>query len=49
MKQNIINKVGVGRTEVKRVEMWERILNVIRHSKQSASLNHEDFTFLEWN
>jgi len=31
----------VGRTEVKRVEMREKILNAIRHPKQSASLNHE--------
>ena len=35
------NNVGVEHTEVKRVEMQEKILNAIRHSKQSASLNHE--------
>ena len=44
--QNMIwfyeNNVGVGRTELKRVEMREKIMNVIGHSKQSASLNHED-------
>ena len=33
--------VGVERTEVKRVEMQEMILNAIRRSRQSASLNHE--------
>jgi len=37
--------VGVGHTEVKRVEMQERILDAIRHLKQTASLNHEDSTF----
>lgn len=36
------NNVGVGRTELKRVEMQEKILNAIKHSKQSASLKHED-------
>ena len=36
--------VGVGRTEVKHVEMREKILNAIKHSKQSASLNHKDST-----
>lgn len=38
------NSVGVGHTELKRVEMRETIMNVIGHSKQSASLNHEDST-----
>ena len=38
------NSVGVGRTELKRVEMREKIMNVIGHSKQLASLNHEDST-----
>jgi len=36
--------IGVGRTELKRVEMRETILDAIKHSKQSASLNHEDST-----
>ena len=36
--------VGVGRTELKRVEMQEKILDAIRHSKQTASVNHEDST-----
>ena len=35
------NNVGVGLTEVKRVEMREKILDAVRHSNQSASLNHE--------
>ena len=39
------NNVGVGHTELKRVEMRDKILNAIKHSKQSASLNHEDSTF----
>ena len=48
MKRNDYKyNVGVGRTEVKRVEMRERILDAIRHSKQSASLNHEDSTFYD--
>jgi putative transposase len=38
------NNVGVGRTELKRVEMQEKILDAIEHSKQSALLNHEDST-----
>ena len=38
------HNVGVGRTELKRVEMQKMILNAIKHSKQSASLNHEDST-----
>lgn len=41
----LCHNVGVGRTEVKRVEMREKILNAIKHSKQTASLNHEDSTF----
>ena len=40
----LCHNVGVGRTEVKRVEMREMILNAIRRSRQSASLNHEDST-----
>lgn len=40
----VCHDVGVGRTESKRVEMQEMILNAIKHSKQSASLNHEDST-----
>lgn len=35
------HNIGVGRTELKRVEMRETVLNAIRHSKQSASLKHE--------
>ena len=35
------NNVGVGHTKLKRVEMQEMILDVIEHSRQSASLNHE--------
>lgn len=38
------NNVGVGRAEVKRVEMREMILGAVKHSKQSASLKHEDST-----
>lgn len=38
------NNVGVGRTELKRVEMQDKILNVIKHSIESASLKHEDST-----
>ena len=37
--------LGVGRTEFKRVEMQEMILDAIEHSSRSASLNHEDSTF----
>ena len=40
----LCHNVGVGYTEVKRVEMRDKILNAIKHSKQSASLNHEDST-----
>ena len=36
------HNVGVGRTEVKRVEMRDKILNVIKHSIESASMKHED-------
>ena len=36
--------IGVGRTELKRAEMRETILNALWHSKQSALLNHEDST-----
>ena len=43
-RNNCKYNVGVGRTELKRVEMREKILNTIKHSKQTASLNHEDFT-----
>ena len=35
------NNVGVEHTKLKRVEMQEMILDVIEHSRQSASLNHE--------
>ena len=44
IKNGYITNVGVGHTELKRVEMREKIMNVIGHSKQSASLNHEDST-----
>ena len=35
------HNIGVGRTEFKRVEMREMILDAIEHSKQPALLNHE--------
>jgi len=41
-KKTDVLYVGVGHTEFKRVEMREMILNAIGHSKQTASLNHED-------
>ena len=43
-KKTDVLYVGVGRTEFKRVEMREKIMDVIGHSKQSASLNHEAVT-----
>ena len=40
-KKTDVLYVGVGRTEFKRVEMREMILDAVRHSKQPASLKHE--------